>query len=135
MTDNHIVFGLYVPIGIMILLMLMTFFHRRHVFKYLYLINLVCMLSIAASYFILRKYPAGYYYPGYRLNVLIFILQIVRLGGYILSMLSVVAFVVEHAERYLWARVVIGVVWLLFVSLCLWGIHLFIQGILSLNSG
>lgn len=135
MTDNYITFRLYVPIGIMILLMIMLFFHRHHALRYLYIINFFCLLAAVFVYFIFRKHPVGYEYPRPWIHVMPFIWLFGILGGYGLSILSFAAFVIEHAQRHLLAKVVIGVSGLILLVLCIWWGYLFIKGILSLKSG
>ena len=135
MTDNYITFRLYVPIGIMPLLIVMLFFHRHHPLRYLYIINFFCLLAAVFVYLIFRKYPVGYEYPKPWVHAMPFIWLFGIFGGYGLSILSFAAFVIEHAQRHLWAKAVIGMSGLILLVLCIWGAYLFIQGILSLKSG
>ena len=116
-NDNYITFRLYIPIGIMILLMIMLFFHRYHMLKY----------------FIFIKQPVGYNRTWMQAIPFIWLFGI--FGGYSLSILSIVAFVIEHAQRHLWARVMIGLACSIFFLLCVRWCYLLIQGILSLKSG
>ena len=50
MTDNHITFRLYIPLGMIILLMIMIFFHRNHMHKYLYIISSLCLFVAVLAY-------------------------------------------------------------------------------------
>jgi len=56
-------------------------------------------------------------------------------GGYILSILSFVVFIIEQAQRHLWAKVIIGIAGVALILLSIWGIYMLIRGILSLKSG
>lgn len=132
-NDNYITFRLYIPIGIMILLMIMLFFHRYHMLKYLYIVNLFCMFLAVSTYFIFIKQPVGYNRTWMQATPFIWLFGI--FGGYSLSILSIVAFVIEHAQRHLWARVMIGLACSIFFLLCVRWCYLLIQGILSLKSG
>ena len=45
MTDNHITFRLYIPLGMIVLLMIMIYFHRSHMHKYFYIISSLCLFA------------------------------------------------------------------------------------------
>ena len=98
----------------MILLMIMLFFHRYHMLKYLYIVNLFCMFLAVSTYFIFIKKPVGYNRTWMQAIPFIWLFGI--FGEYSLSILSIVAFVIEHAQRHLWARVMIRLVCLIFFS-------------------
>jgi len=55
--------------------------------------------------------------------------------GYILSILSFVVFIIEQAQRHLWAKVIIGIAGVALILLSIWGIYMLIRGISSLKSG
>ncbi|MGP1459122.1 MAG: hypothetical protein ACTTKL_07410 [Treponema sp.] len=115
--------------------MIMLFFHRHHVLKYLYLINFLCLLIAVVAYFILIRHPVGYEASKPWIQVMPFVWLVGLWGGYALSILSVAAFVIEHAQRHLWAKATIGISSLILLFLCIWWGYLFIKGILSLKSG
>ena len=133
-NDDYILGRLYVPIIIIILLVAMIYFHRHHVFRYLYLANIFCYLIAEFCYLIAMNRPAG---EDSRLwiNVVPFIWLIGICSAYFLSAISIGAFVIEHAQRHTWAKVTVGIVSVVFIVLCIIGIIYFIMGILSLKSG
>lgn len=135
MEDNYIIGHLYVPIIMIILLTVMLYFHRHHIFRYLYLINLFCFLASTLSYIALKGNPLVYDEPRIWMQAMPIVFVIGIFAGYFLSVASVAAFVVEHAQRHIWARIIIGVIGLIFIASCIIGGYLFIQGILSLKSG
>ena len=59
MTDNHITFRLYIPLGMIILLMIIIFFHRNHMHKYLYIISSLCLFVAVLAYFAMTRHLAG----------------------------------------------------------------------------
>ena len=59
MTDNHITFRLYIPLGMIILLMIMIFFHRNHMHKYLYIISSLCLFAAVLAYFAMTSILQG----------------------------------------------------------------------------
>ena len=134
-NDNYILGHLYIPVIMVILLTVMIYFHRRHVLRYLYLINIFCYIAAIFCYFILINHPTGEDFSAQWMNAIPFIFIFVIFGGYFLSIMSLVAFVIEHAQRYTWAKVVLGIVGLAFLALLIIGAYLFFQGILSLKSG
>ncbi len=133
--DNYIVGHLYVPIVLAILLMVMIYFHRYHALKYLYLINLFCFILAVVGYLVLIRHPVGYDDPRLWIQAMPFVFLIGISAGYFLSIISVTAFVIEQAQRHIWAKVVMGVAGVTLIVLCIIGVFLLIQGILSLKSG
>ena len=135
MKDNYIIGRFYVPMGIIIILTVMIYFHRHHLLKYLYLINIFFFLAAISSYFIVIKHPAGKEFPKLWMNTIPFVWLARIFGGYFLSVLSFSAFVIEHARRHIWAKARIVLAGVMFVLLCMVCTYLFIKGILSLKSG
>lgn len=134
-NDNYIIGRLYVPIIMIILLMVMTYFHRHHVLKYLYSINIFCYLASVFSYFFLINHPVGEAFSQQWMNAIPFIwLAGIFFGGF-LSIVSVVSFVVEQEKRHRWARVIIRIAKVTWIVLCIIGAYFFIQGVQSLKSG
>lgn len=107
MTDNHITFRLYIPLGMIILLMIMIFFHRNHMYKYLYIISSLCRFAAVLAYFAMTRHLAGDRKPG----------------------------ALMQAQRHLWAKVIIGIAGVALILLSIWGIYMLIRGISSLKSG
>ncbi len=134
-NDDYILGRLYIPIIMIILLMVMIYFHRHHALRYLYFINIICHLAAIFSYFILINHPTGKDFSEQWMNSNSFIWLIGIFGGYFLSAVSTGAFVIEHAQRYIWAKVALGIVGLIFIVLCICGVDIFKKGILSLKSG
>ncbi len=135
MTDNHITFRLYIPLGMIILLMIMIFFHRTHVHKYLYIISSLCLFVAVLAYFVMTRHLAGDRKPGALMQAVPIIWLVGIFGGYLLSILSFVVFIIEQAQRHLWAKVIIGIAGVALILLSIWGIYMLIRGISSLKSG
>ena len=135
MTDNHITFRLYIPLGMIILLMIMIFFHRNHMHKYLYIISSLCLFVAVLAYFAMTRHLAGDREPGSLMQAVPIIWLVGIFGGYILSILSFVVFIIEQAQRHLWAKVIIGIAGVALLLLSIWGIYMLIRGISSLKSG
>ena len=135
MTDNHITFRLYIPLGMIILLMIMIFFHRNHMYKYLYIISSLCLFAAVLAYFAMTRHLAGDREPGALMQAVPIIWLVGIFGGYILSILSFVVFIIEQAQRHLWAKVIIGIAGVALILLSIWGIYMLIRGISSLKSG
>lgn len=135
MTDNHITFRLYIPLGIIILLMIMIFFHRNHMHKYLYIISSLCLFVAVLAYFAMTRHLAGDREPGSLMQAVPIIWLVGIFGGYILSILSFVVFIIEQAQRHLWAKGIIGIAGVALILLSIWGIYMLIRGISSLKSG
>lgn len=135
MADNRITFRLYIPLGMIILLMIMIFFHRNHMHKYLYIISSLCLFVAVLAYFAMTRHLAGDREPGSLMQAVPIIWLVGISGGYILSILSFVVFIIEQAQRHLWAKVIIGIAGVALILLSIWGIYMLIRGILSLKSG
>lgn len=135
MTDNHITFRLYIPLGMIILLMIMIFFHRNHMHKYLYIISSLCLFVAVLAYFAMTRHLAGDREPGSLMQAVPIIWLVGISGGYTLSILSFVVFIIEQAQRHLWAKVIIGIAGVALILLSIWGIYMLIRGISSLKSG
>ena len=135
MTDNHITFRLYIPLGMIIILMIMIFFHRNHMHKYLYIISSLCLFVAVLAYFAMTRHLAGDREPGSLMQAVPIIWLVGISGGYILSILSFVVFIIEQAQRHLWAKVIIGIAGVALILLSIWGIYMLIRGISSLKSG
>lgn len=135
MTDNHITFRLYIPLGMIILLMIMIFFHRNHMHKYLYIISSLCLFVAVLAYFAMTRHLAGDREPGAFMQAVPIIWLVGISGGYTLSILSFVVFIIEQAQRHLWAKVIIGIAGVALILLSIWGIYMLIRGISSLKSG
>lgn len=137
--DSYIIARLYVPIIMIILLSAMIFFHRHHALRYLYIVNIICYLAAIITYFIVMNRPVGEE-PRLWMNVvpftwIIFIWIIGIFVGSFLSAISIAAFVIEHAQRHIWAKVMLGIAGVVLVVLCVLGIIYLILGILSMKSG
>ena len=135
MTDNHITFRLYIPLGMIILLMIMIFFHRNHMHKYLYILSSLCLFVAVLAYFAMTRHLAGDREPGAFMQAVPIIWLVGISGGYTLSILSFVVFIIEQAQRHLWAKVIIGIAGVALILLSIWGIYMLIRGISSLKSG
>lgn len=133
--DEYVVTHLYVPIIMIFLLMLMIYFHRRHVLRYLYSINILLYFVSIICYFILINHVLGKNLPAQWMSDIPFIWLIGICGGNFLSFISINAFITENSRKYVWAKIVLGIARIVFIILCIFGIYFFIEGVLSLKSG
>ncbi|MGX7073796.1 hypothetical protein ACWOB6_04555 [Falseniella ignava] len=125
--DNYIIGRLYLPIAMIILLGVMIYFHRHNRLKYLYISTIFLYLIAIVTYFFLQSCPVGAGYESPWITAVKFVWLISIFAAYVLSIASIDAFVIEHARRHLWAKVIIGIVGLAFIAGCLIVIYYFIQ--------
>ena len=129
------VWALYVPLGMLLLLMVMIYFHRHHWLKYVYLVSASCLLIEIFSLLYLQWQSQGVS-PVSTFSVIVVFLFMSTYGfGLVLAVLSVGAFLVEYAQRQLWARIVIGIALFVIIVLFFVCVYWFMQGVASLNSG
>lgn len=127
--------ALYVPLGMLLLLMVMIYFHRHHWLKYVYLVSASCLLIEISSllylqWVSLRGSPASTFS-----FIVVFLFMSTYGFGLVLAVLSVGAFLVEYAQRQWWARIVIGIALFVLIVLFFVCVYWFMQGVASLNSG
>lgn len=134
MKNSDMFFHVYVPL-IMILLLVMIFFHRFHRLRYLYLTTFFVWLVTLIAYFIFSKQPVGYKDPRPWMHVIPFICVFGSFGGSALSIWSVSKFVLEFSQRELWAKGLVAVACVAMMLWYVWLIHWIVIGILSLKSG
>lgn len=103
--------------------------------KYLYIISSLCLFVAVLAYFAMTRHLAGDRKPGALMHAVPIIWLVGISGGYILSILSFVVFIIEQAQRHLWAKVIIGIAGVALILLSIWGIYMLIRGISSLKSG
>ena len=129
------VWALYVPLGMLLLLMVMIYFHRHHWLKYVYLVSASCLLIEIFSLLYLQWQSQGVS-PVSTFSLIVVFLCMSTYGlGLGLAVLSVGAFLVEYAQRQWWARVVIGIALFVIIVLFFVSVYWFMQGVASLNSG
>ena len=129
------VWALYIPLGMLLLLMVMIYFHRHHWLKYVYLVSASCLLIEIFSLLYLQWKSQGES-PVSAFSLIVIFLFMSTYGlGLGLAVLSVGAFLVEYAQRKLWARVVIGIALFVLIVLFFVCVYWFMQGVASLNSG
>ena len=129
------VWALYIPLGMLLLLMFMIYFHRHHWLKYVYLVSASCLLIEIFSLLYLQWQSQGVS-PVSTFSLIVVFLCMSTYGlGLGLAVLSVGAFLVEYAQRQLWARVVIGIALFVLIVLFFVCVYWFMQGVASLNSG
>ncbi|WP_315180662.1 hypothetical protein [Alloprevotella tannerae] len=129
------VWALYVPLGMLLLLMVMIYFHRHHWLKYVYLVSASCLLIEVFSLLYLQWQSQGVS-PVSTFSLIVVFLFMSTYGlGLGLAVLSVGAFLVEYAQRQLWARIVIGIALFVLIVLFFVCVYWFMQGVASLNSG
>lgn len=129
------VWALYVPLGMLLLLMVMIYFHRHHWLKYVYLVSASCLLIEIFSLLYLQWLSQGES-PVSTFSLIVVFLFMSTYGlGLGLAVLSVGAFLVEYAQRQWWARIVIGIALFVLIVLFFVCVYWFMQGVASLNSG
>ena len=129
------VWALYVPLGMLLLLMVMIYFHRHHWLKYVYLVSASCLLIEIFSLLYLQWQSQGES-PVSAFSLIVVFLFMSTYGlGLVLAVLSVGAFLVEYAQRQWWARIVIGIALFVLIVLFFVCAYWFMQGVASLNSG
>lgn len=129
------VWALYVPLGMLLLLMVMIYFHRHHWLKYVYLVSASCLLIEIFSLLYLQWQSQGVS-PVSAFSLIVVFLFMSTYGlGLVLAVLSIGAFLVEYAQRQWWARIVIGVALFVIIVLFFVCVYWFMQGVASLNSG
>lgn len=127
--------ALYVPLGMLLLLMVMIYFHRHHWLKYVYLVSASCLLIEIFSLLYLQWQSQGVS-PVSTFSLIVVFLFMSTYGlGLGLAVLSVGAFLVEYAQRQWWARIVIGIALFVIIVLFFVCVYWFMQGVASLNSG
>lgn len=134
-NDEYILMHLCIPIIMIFLLIVIIYFHRHHVLRYLYFINILLYLAAIICYFILIKHASEKGLPVQCMSDLPLVWLIGIFGGYFLSFLSISCFVIENARKHTWAKTVLGIARVLFILLCIFGVYFLIEGILSLKSG
>lgn len=108
LNDENIIGCLYAPLAMILLLGIMIFFHRKKSFKYVYMFNIFLYLIAIVTYFIIIAQPIGLGYESPIITAIKFIWLISIFGAYVLSISSIGVFVVEQAQRHMWAKVVLG---------------------------
>ena len=102
LNDSYIIGRLILPIIMIIILGIMIYFHRHQPLKYLYIGNIVVYLVAILSYFILDLWDVSVYH-----TVVAIIWVIAIFVAYPFTIVSVSAFLIEQAQRHLWAKIVI----------------------------
>lgn len=129
------VWALYVPLGMLLLLMVMIYFHRHHWLKYVYLVSASCLLIEIFSLLYLQWQSQGVSPVSTFSLIVVFLCMSTYVLGLGLAVLSVGAFLVEYAQRQWWARIVIGIALFVLIVLFFVCVYWFMQGVASLNSG
>ena len=129
------VWALYVPLGMLLLLVVMIYFHRHHWLKYVYLVSASCLLIEIFSLLYLQWQSQGESPVSAFSLIFVFLFMSTYGLGLVLAVLSIGAFLVEYAQRQLWARIVIGIALFVLIVLFFVCVYWFMQGVASLNSG
>ena len=110
-----------------IILGFLTFVHRRQVFKYLYMVNIILYLVAIITYFILINHPVGEPFPYPWMTAIPFVWAISIFIAFGLSFASLSAFAIEQVQRHIWARIIIALVVLAIIVAIAIGIYYFIE--------
>ena len=129
------VWALYVPLGMLLLLMVMIYFHRHHWLKYVYLVSASCLLIEIFSLLYLQWQSQGVSPVSTFSLIVVFLFMSTYVLGLGLAVLSVGAVLVESAQRQWWARIVIGIALFVLIVLFFVCVYWFMQGVASLNNG
>ena len=108
LNDENIIGCLYAPLSMILLLGIMIYFHRKKSFKYVYMFNIFLYLIAIVTYSIIIAQPIGLGSERPIITAVKFIWLISIFGAYVLSISSIGVFVVEQAQRHMWAKVVLG---------------------------
>lgn len=135
MNDEYIMGRLYVPLIMIIILMVMIYFNRNRVNKYLYITNIFCFVAAILCYFVYLNNIEREVLSKPWMNPTPFIWLGGIFGGYFLSIASVITFIIDYSHRHNCTKILIRIVGLIFAVLCIIGVYLLIQGISSLKSG
>ena len=108
LNDENIIGCLYAPLAMILLLGIMIYFHRKKSFKYVYMFNIFLYLIAIVTYLIIIAQPIGLGSERPIITAIKFIWLISIFGAYVLSISSIGVFVVEQAQRHMWAKVVLG---------------------------
>ena len=126
-NDSYILGRLFIPLIMIFVLGLMVFVHRRQVFKYLYIVNIFLYLVAIVTYFILINHPVGQPFPYPWMTAIPFVWAISIFLAFGLSVASLSTFVIEQAQRDIWARIIIAIVALAIIVAFAIGIYYFIE--------
>ena len=127
--------ALCVPLGMLLLLMVMIYFHRHHWLKYVYIVSASCLLIEIFSLLYLQWQSQGESPVSTFSLIVVFLFMSTYVLGLGLAVLSVGAFLIEYAQRQWWARIVIGIALFVLIVLFFVCVYWFMQGVSSLNSG
>ena len=108
-----------------IILGLLTFVHRRQIFKYLYIVNIFLYLVAIVTYFILINHPVGKPFPYAWMTAISFVWVKSIFLAFGLLVASLSTFVIEQAQRDIWARIIIAIVALAIIVAFAIGIYYF----------
>ena len=89
--------------------------------------NIFLYLVAIITYFILENHPVGQAFPYPWMTVIPFVWAISIFLAFGLSFASLSAFVIEQAQRHIWARIIIGLVVLAIMIAIAIGIYYFIE--------
>lgn len=134
-NDDYIIGRLYIPLVMIIILGVMIYFHRKNALKYLYMVNIFCWITAILSYFVLINQPVGEKPASEWMISLPFIWMGGIFGGFFLSPVSVGLFVIEQAQRHMWAKVTVVIAGFAIVLSSMAAVAWVIMGIMSLYSG
>lgn len=95
--DDYILFRLYVPLVLTVLLAIMAYVHRKQLFRYIYFGNIFCFVIAVVSYVLVMNHPAGQPYSAPWMAAVPFLWLFGIFGGYFLFLVSAFAFLVEMA--------------------------------------
>ena len=129
------VWALYVPLGMLLLLMVMIYYHRHHWLKYVYLVSASCLLIEIFSLLYLQWQSQGVSPVSTFSLIVVFLLKSPNLNGLWRALLSEGALLVEYAQRQWGARIVSGIALFVIIVLFFVCVYWFMQGVASLNSG
>jgi len=106
-TEN--VYALYASLVMVVLLSIMTYFHRSNLLKYLYIADIFCLITYVITSLILDKQPVGVPASSSFMKALPIICVLSGFAGFFLFITAVPAFIKEMATHNLLGKVIMGI--------------------------
>lgn len=126
----------YLPIALIILTIIILLVDKKLSYKPLYIVNGI-FLTIEVTIYIIVMFllPVGYGQQYPYLDFLPLVWLVSLFAGVCTTIASYFIYFITKAEAHLWARAVLFITYSALFLLLLYGLYIFILGILSLKSG
>lgn len=127
--DSNVLSCFFLPITFIILLAIMMYIHKRQLFKYIYVGNILCLITAVVCYVFIDRHPVGQPYSASWMEAIPFVWLFTIFGGYFWFIASTITFLIEVSRRNMLAKVLLGFIILCFALLTLWSLFMFFGGI------